>query len=106
MRSFSAEQPAELLAEWLGLIWAYRRFPSNGAPPPRRRAARAGVWAAAVAVSWVVLTGALHAGPRWALVGPVAAGGVAIVLNRLRRRKTSCTPSAILREPAEKWPSG
>jgi len=52
----------------------------------KRRAAKAGLWAAAGSLVWVALVGNLHAGPGWALVGPVLAGAIAAVLNRPRRR--------------------
>lgn len=53
----------------------------------KRRAAKAGLWAAAVSLVWVALVGGLHAGPGWALVGTVLAGAIATVLNRPRKRR-------------------
>lgn len=53
----------------------------------KRRAAKAGLWAAAVSLVWVALVGGLHAGRGWALVGTVLAGAIATVLNRPRRRR-------------------
>ena len=53
----------------------------------KRRAAKAGLWAAAGSLVWVALVGALHAGQGWALVGPVLAGAIATVLSRPRKRR-------------------
>jgi hypothetical protein len=61
----------------------------------KRRAAKAGLWAAAGSLVWVALVGGLHAGRGWALVGTVLAGAIAIVLNRPTRRRR--------RDP---WPLG
>jgi len=59
----------------------------------KRRAAKAGMWATLSAVAWLAAVKGLHADQRLALLAPILAGAVGLLLNRPKPPKTSVLAS-------------